>query len=48
MGVSPQDMPSGIDEITSEKMVIRKVLVNGQLLIMQGGQVYNAQGQVIK
>jgi hypothetical protein len=48
MGVSPQGVPAGVDEITGENMDIRKAIVNGQLVIIQGKQMYNAQGQVIK
>lgn len=48
MGVSPQGVAAGVDEITGENMDIRKVIVNGQLVIIQGKHMYNAQGQVIK
>lgn len=48
MGVSPQGVPAGVDEITGENMDIRKAIVNGQLVIIQGKHMYNAQGQVIK
>lgn len=48
MGVSPQGVAAGVDEITGENMDIRKAIVNGQLVIIQGKQMYNAQGQVIK
>ena len=48
MGVSPQSVPAGVDEITGENMDIRKAIVNGQLVIIQGKHMYNAQGQVIK
>ena len=48
MGVSPQGVATGVDEITGENMDIRKAIVNGQLVIIQGKQMYNAQGQVIK
>lgn len=48
MGVSPQGVPAGVDEITGENMDIRKAIVNGQLVIIQGKHMFNAQGQVIK
>jgi hypothetical protein len=48
MGVSPQGVPAGVDEITGENMDVRKAIVNGQLVIIQGKHMYNAQGQVIK
>ena len=48
MGVSPQGVAAGVDEITGENMDVRKAIVNGQLVIIQGKQMYNAQGQVIK
>lgn len=48
MGVSPQGVPAGVDEITGENMDIRKAIVNGQLVIILGKHMYNAQGQVIK
>ena len=48
MGVSPQGVPAGVDEITGENMDTRKAIVNGQLVIIQGKHMYNAQGQVIK
>jgi hypothetical protein len=48
MGVSPQGVAAGVDEITGENMDIRKAIVNGQLVIIQGKHMYNAQGQVIK
>lgn len=48
MGVSPQGVATGVDEIIGENMDIRKVIVNGQLVIIQGKHMYNAQGQVIK
>lgn len=48
MGVSPQGVAAGVDEITGENMDVRKAIVNGQLVIIQGKHMYNAQGQVIK
>lgn len=42
------DVTTGMEAATMEKAAVRKMIVNGQLVIEREGKLYNAQGVVIK
>lgn len=42
------DVTTGMEATTMEKTAVRKMIVNGQLVIEREGKLYNAQGVVIK
>lgn len=44
----PSNVPTDIDNVQSDKLQSTKVILNGQLLIIRDGKIYNAQGAVVK
>lgn len=45
LGIDERNWPTGIEQTDSTGTAVRKVLINGQLLILKGDKVYNALGQ---
>lgn len=48
MIVESYKTPTGMEEISSQPSVFRKILRNGILYILQNGKIYNAQGARVK
>jgi hypothetical protein len=49
MGYSGENTATGIDEITNDQSPItNKVLINGQLFILRGEQMFDATGRLVK
>ena len=47
--VGPAQTPTGVEEVSDQPSVIsRKLIENGQLVIIRDGVKYNVQGQIIK
>ena len=44
----PAQMPTGVENVQSDKVQSTKVIENGQLFILKNGVKYNAQGQKIE
>lgn len=44
----PAQMPTGVENVQSDKVQSTKVVENGQLIIIKNGVKYNAQGQMVK
>ena len=48
MAVGTEETPSGIEDVASENISVRKHIVDGRMIIICGENIYNAQGQLIK
>lgn len=46
--VAGTNTATGIDEVNSEELRVKKMLINGQIFIIREGKMYNAQGQAVK
>ena len=46
--ISKDNVTTGIDNVQTDNLKCTKVLRDGQLFIMQGEHMYNAQGQIIR
>ena len=47
-GVYEEESPTSIEEVPSDQVQSTKVLRNGQIFILRGEKVYNAQGALVK
>ena len=47
MGVQGEQVATGMEQITNDQLPI-KVLINGQLFILRGEKMFNANGQLVK
>lgn len=48
MAVGTEETPSGIEDVVTENISVRKHIVDGRMIIICGENIYNAQGQLIK
>ena len=48
MAVGTEETPSGIEDVATENISVRKHIVDGRMIIICGETIYNAQGQLIK
>ena len=48
MAVGTEETPSGIEDVATENISVRKHIVDGRMIIICGENIYNAQGQLIK
>ena len=46
--VAETNTATDIDEVNSEELRVKKMLINGQIFIIREGKMYNAQGQAVK
>ena len=44
----PNNMPTEIEGVMVEENIGRKIIENGQLIIVRNGVYYNAEGQIVK
>ena len=47
MGVQSQNAATGMDELNASDTPV-KMLIDGQLFILRGEKMYNANGQLVK
>jgi hypothetical protein len=45
MGTSAENTTTGTEDVVSPTDNVIKKIVDGQLIIIRGGEMYNAQGQ---
>jgi hypothetical protein len=47
LGVQGEQVATGIDELNASEAPV-KVMIDGQLFIIRGEKMYNANGQLVK
>ncbi len=47
MGVTGQNTATGVDQVQGDN-VPTKMIINGQLFILRGEKMYDAQGKLVK
>ena len=48
MGFNGTNTATGMEEVNSEELRVKKMLINGQIYILRGEKMYDVTGKVVK